>query len=77
MNRKEIAVSAGVVEMLAQRMNQEPPSWVKDVGGSPVIIYLVRSAKRMPRLRTLCELEGPEPLRKRKIFAPPEFLTIA
>jgi hypothetical protein len=31
----------------------------------------------MPRLRRLCESEGPEPLRRRGLFAPPEFLTHA
>jgi len=33
--------------------------------------------KRMPRLRRLCEEEGPAPLRERGILAPPEFLTWA
>lgn len=31
----------------------------------------------MPRLRRSCEAEGPEPLRVRRIYAPPEFLTAA
>lgn len=74
---QELAVAAGVVELLAQRMNQSPPHWTKDVAQSPTPLYLVRAAKFMPRLRTLCEQEGPEPLRKRHILAPPEFLTVA
>jgi len=37
----------------------------------------VRAALTMPRLRRLCEVEGPEPLRRRAVMAPPDFLTIA
>jgi hypothetical protein len=31
----------------------------------------------LPRLRRLCEQEGPEPLRRRGLLAPPDFLTAA
>jgi hypothetical protein len=71
------AVAAGVAELLADRMGQESPAWTKNVAPSQTTIYLVLSAHTMPRLRRLCEEEGPEPLRRRHIFAPPEFLTIA
>lgn len=73
----ELAVSAGIVELLASRANQSPPSWTEAVGHSPTPIYLTRAALTMPRLRRACEAEGPEPLRRRRIFAPPEFLTMA
>ena len=77
MDAEELAVAAGVVELLAARSGQPSPSWTVDVGESPRRIYLVRAAESMPRLRQLCEEEGPEPLRRRKIMAPPEFLTVA
>ena len=73
----QLAVAAGVAELLAQRMGQQPPSWTEGAAASRTTIYLVRSASTMPRLRMLCEEEGPEPLRRRHIFAPPEFLTRA
>ena len=73
----ELAVAAGIVELLASRSNQAPPSWTAGVGRAPDPVYLVRAAERMPRLRHSCETEGPEPLRVRRIFAPPEFLTAA
>jgi hypothetical protein len=72
-----MAVTAGVVEMLAQRSGQQTPSWTAEIAPSPHQIYLVRSAQSMPRLRRLCEEEGPEPLRRRQILAPPQFLTVA
>ena len=73
----ELTVAAGVVELLASRAQQPPPSWTATVREAPVPVYLVRAAETMARLRRLCETEGPEPLRRRHIFAPPEFLTIA
>jgi hypothetical protein len=77
LNPDQLAVAAGVAELLAQRMGQQPPAWTSDIAPSITTIYLVRSARTMPRLRQLCEQEGPEPLRRRHILAPPEFLTIA
>ena len=40
--------------------------------GSPV-----RAADSLPRLRRLCEEEGPEPLRRRGLLVPLDFLTAA
>jgi hypothetical protein len=77
LDAEQLAVAAGVVELLAERFGQQSPSWTVEVGESPKRIYLVRSAQSMPRLRQLCEEEGPEPLRRRQIMAPPEFLTVA
>jgi hypothetical protein len=73
----ELAVAAGVVELLASRSNQRPPSWTTVIEEAPIPVYLVRAAETMPRLRHSCETEGPESLRRRQIYAPPEFLTIA
>ena len=73
----DLALAAGVVELLAARADQMPPSWTATVSEAPAPVYLVRAAETMPRLRRLCETEGPEPLRWRHVFAPPEFLTIA
>jgi hypothetical protein len=72
-----MAVAAGVVETLAQRARQAPPAWTGDVGAAPTVVCLVRAAESMPRLRRLCETEGPEPLRRRRVLAPPGFLTAA
>ena len=76
-NALELAVAAGVVELFASRSCQAPPSWTETVGCAPDPLYLVRAAETMPRLRLSCETEGPEPLRVRRIYAPPDFLTAA
>lgn len=77
LNGEELAVAAGVAELLAQRANQQAPAWTSEVPQSPTKVWLVRWADSMPRLRRLCEQEGPEPLRRRQVLAPPEFLTVA
>jgi hypothetical protein len=71
------ALAAGVTELLAFRAGQSPPAWTAKIPPAPERIFLVRAAETMPRLRELCEREGPEPLRRRGLLAPPEFLTSA
>jgi hypothetical protein len=73
----ELVVAAGVAELLASRSAQRAPSWTTAIDEAPIPFYLVRAAETMPRLRQSCETEGPESLRRRRIYAPPEFLTIA
>jgi hypothetical protein len=73
----ELATAAGVVELLAERTGQPPPDWAARVPPAPERLFLVRAAESMPRLRFLCESEGPEPLRRRGLLAPPEFLSVA
>lgn len=72
-----LAVAAAVVEMMAARRRGEPPPWTAAVPPAPQRFFLVRAAESLPRLRRLCEEEGPEPLRRRRILAPPDFLTAA
>jgi hypothetical protein len=70
-----LAVAAGLVELLALRAGQSPPSWTSGVGASPEPHFLLDAARTMKRLRRLCQTESPEPLRKRSLYAPPEYLT--
>ena len=71
------AIAAGIVELLATRAGMAAPAWTRAVAAAPRGIFLVRAAEQMPRLRRACEEDGPEPLRRRQIFAPPEFLKFA
>jgi len=73
----ELAVAAGLAEMLAQRAGVAVPAWVHSIERAPREVFLVRAADTMPRLRRMCREEGPEPLRSRGIFAPPDYLTAA
>jgi len=72
-----LGTSAALVELLSLRTGQTAPAWTRSIGAVPVPTFLVAAASRMPRLRALCEAESPEPLRKRGLYAPPDFLSFA
>jgi hypothetical protein len=72
-----LATAAALLELLAQRCGQPAPAWTGEVGPVLEPVFLLEAATRMKRLRALCESEGPEPLRKRGLYAPPNFLTFA
>ena len=74
---KTLAAAASLIELLALRLRQEPPSWANEVGPLPEPIHLLKAAATMKRLRALCEQQAPEPLRKRGFYAPPNFLESA
>ena len=69
--------AAAVLELLASRRNQPPPAWTGGVGPLAEPFYLVAAAQQMTHLRQLCETEAPEPLRRRRMFAPANFLAFA
>ena len=72
-----LAVAAAIVEMMVEREHREPPSWTAAVPAAPRRLSLVAAAEFLPRLRRLCEEDGPEPLRRRGLLAPPDFLSAA
>jgi hypothetical protein len=72
-----LAMSAALAELLAQRNNQPPPAWTKEIGALNEPFFLLESAATMKRLRLLCETQSPEPMRKRLLYAPPHFLEFA
>ena len=72
-----LAIAAALMEMFSERRSQMPPTWTREIGPAPEAFYLVKAAATMPRLRRLCELAGPEPLRRRRLYAPPDYLVFA
>lgn len=72
-----LATAASLLELFASRLSQESPAWTKEVGPVSEPIFLVKSAKNMKRLKTLCETSSPTPLSKRKLYAPPNYLEFA
>lgn len=75
-DRNILALSAAFIELLGDRAKAQTPAWTTQIGPVAQPIFLVEAAVRMPRLRQLCEQEAPEPLRKRKIYAPPNYLAL-
>lgn len=76
-NKQYLSIAAAFVELFAQRSGQLAPPWTRDIGAVTEPFFLVEAASGMKRLRTLCESETPEPLRKRGLYAPPNFLAFA
>jgi hypothetical protein len=72
-----LAVSAALIELFATRRGEPPPDWSRDVGPLSEPLFLLRSAARMPRLRRMCELDSPAPMRRRRIFVPSNYLSAA
>ena len=74
---RTLVAAAALIELFAERLHQEPPAWTREIGPLPEPIYLVKAAATMKRLRVLCEQQAPEPLRRRGLYAPPNFLESA
>lgn len=72
-----LSVAAAVVELLAERTGQPAPSWTAGIGPVTEPMFLVAAAERLPSLKQLCQEESPEPLKRRRLFAPPNYLTWA
>jgi hypothetical protein len=65
---------AALVELMAQRLGQNPPPWAVGIGPALRPTHLLRSALRMKRLRDECERSAPLPLRRRLFYAPANYL---
>ena len=70
-----MSVAAGLLELFCQRAGQKPPTWTRAVGPAPKPTFLWRDAKGFTR--RLCQEESPEPLKRRRLYAAPDFLTFA
>jgi hypothetical protein len=66
----QLAVAAGMVELLAQRSGQSSPAWTRDAGCASHAVYLVPSAARVRRWAE----QTPAPLKSRNVFATPDYL---
>jgi hypothetical protein len=71
-----LVLAAALVELFAMRSNQAPPTWTQVIGTLPEPVYLLKSAYKMKRLRELCRQHSPEPLKKRNLFAPANYLEL-
>ena len=76
-DQRLLAAAASLLELFAGRLSQPAPAWTARIGPSAEPVYLLKSAATMKRLRQLCETESPEPLRRRRLYAPPNYLEFA
>lgn len=70
------AAAAGLVELLASRNGEQPPDWAVCAPAAPRDVWLDRGLLAVPLLRARGEQYAPEPLRRRRLYALPEFLSI-
>jgi Nucleotidyltransferase of unknown function (DUF6036) len=76
LNDREMTVAAGLAEVLAERTGVAPPSWALSVGGQREPLFLDPGLQDMPRTLAHAMANGPEPLRRRNLFASPDFLDV-
>jgi hypothetical protein len=76
MDDQELAIAAGLAELLAQRIGAQPPSWTVTVGPRKEPLLLDPGIERMPRTLAHARSHAPESLRKRNLFALPDFLDV-
>jgi hypothetical protein len=74
---REMTVAAGLIELLAERAGKRPPPWTSSVGAERLPLVLDPGLEDMPRSFARAQAAGPEPLRKRNLFALPDFLHVA
>jgi hypothetical protein len=73
---RSMTIAAGLAELLATRSGTEPPEWTVSVGGNAEPVFLDPGIEKMPRTLAFTKTHAPEPLRKRNLFAMPDFLDI-
>jgi hypothetical protein len=73
---REMVVAAALTELLASRDGKPAPSWTSSIGGQVEPLFLDPGLESMPRTRELARRAGPEPLRRRNLYATPDFLDL-
>ena len=72
-----LSAAAALIELFAVRRHQASPAWTMNIGPLSEPFFLLKSAESLKHLRALCETQAPEPLLRRRLYAPPNFLTFA
>jgi hypothetical protein len=73
---RAMTIAAGLTELLATRSGEQPPMWTIAVGTNAEPVFLDPGIEKMPRTLAFTKANAPEPLRKRNLFAMPNFLDI-
>ncbi|HVR40515.1 MAG TPA: hypothetical protein VMU84_15570 [Thermoanaerobaculia bacterium] len=73
---RELTVAAALAELLAARAGTSAPRWTATIGAHDEPLFLDRDLEQMSRTRAHAIADAPEPLRKRNLFALPDFLDV-
>ncbi len=70
-------VAAALIEVLARRRQEPAPQWAAEAPPMEAPLWLTPFAARHPDLARRCIEDGPEPLRRRRLWAMPDYLSVA
>jgi hypothetical protein len=76
-DRQELAIAAGMAELLAARAGMAPPPWTATVGAPEQVVVLDPGLDKMPRSFARAKTTAPDSLRRRNLIALPNFLEVA
>jgi hypothetical protein len=77
LDERQMAVAAGLAEVLAARAGAEAPEWTQGVGAAQdEPLFLDPGLQAMPRTLERIRRDAPEALRKRNLYASPDFLDV-
>jgi hypothetical protein len=77
LDERELSVAAGLVELLAARAGERAPAWTATIGAAQTEpLFLDPGLAQMPRTLERTKRDAPEVLRRRNLFASPDFLEI-
>lgn len=76
LDERAMAIAAALAELFAARAGTSAPSWTSTVAGESGPVYLDPGIETMPRTLKFATEHAPEPLRKRNLFAMPDFLDV-
>jgi hypothetical protein len=71
-----MTVAAALAELLATRAGLAAPSWTAAIGANNEPLFLDPGIQSMPRSLERSRTDAPEALRKRNLFALPDFLDV-
>lgn len=73
-NGRVLTAAAALADLLALQQGQAPPPWTANIGALPEPFFALEWAEQPGFTRDLSLTEAPEPLKRRNIFAPANFL---
>jgi hypothetical protein len=76
LDEREMIVAAAIAELLAARDGTQPPSWTRSIGSYAEPLFLDPGLQDMPRTLERTRTNAPESLRKRNLYASPDFLDV-
>ena len=76
LDAERLAAAASLAELLSGRAGQPPPAWTAEVPPAPGDVWLDRALEHVPFLRERCLADAPPALKRRNVYALPDFLSV-